>query len=109
MRRAIVEELEHFLGAEALWQPDELQVMVEHLRAEPDVICHRLAANLAAVLRRIHAGPLPPRLVADIEGVVYPRLWKVMEAVWDELPASEVSTRATVLQRRLAPLVGESP
>ncbi|MFP5319190.1 MAG: hypothetical protein ACLGI2_12985 [Acidimicrobiia bacterium] len=105
MRHAVVEELERFIGDQALWRPDELQTMVARLRTEPDEISHRLAATLEAVLDRLRAGPLPTRLVADIEGVVYPRLWKVMEAVWDELPASELCNRATVLDRRLAPLV----
>ncbi|MBW3579927.1 MAG: hypothetical protein KY447_01140 [Actinobacteria bacterium] len=106
MRDVIVEELERFIGAEGLWRADELQLMVERLRAEPDDVCHRLAASLAAVQRMVEDGRLATRLVADIEGVVYPRLWKVMEAVWDELPTSELSNRATVLDQRLAPLVG---
>lgn len=105
MRQAIAEELEQFIAAESLWHDDELTLMIEHLRAEPDDICHRLAVNLAAVRRATGGGRLPTRLVADIEGVVYPRLWKMLEAVWDELPVSELVNRATVLDRRLSPLV----
>lgn len=105
MRQAIVDELEQFIGGEGLWETEQLQTMVEHLRGEPDDLCHRLAANLAAVHQRIQDGPVPSRLVADIEGVVYPRLWKLMEAVWDELPAGELANRAAVLDRRLGPLV----
>ena len=105
MRQAIVEELERFIGAQSLWQRNELGHMIDRLRAEPDDICHRLAENLAAVQRTIEAGAPPTRLVADVEGVIYPRLWKLMEAVWDALPDSELSTRATVLDQRLAPLL----
>lgn len=106
MRLAIVDELERFIGAQSLWHHDELGLMIDRLRAENDDVCHRLAANLAAVRRTIEQGGLATRLVADIEGVVYPRLWKLMEAVWDDLPASELATRVTVLDHRLAPLVG---
>ena len=108
MRQAIVEELERFIGAHSLWHRNELGQMIERLRAEPDGVCHRLADNLAAVQRTIDAGTPTTRLVADVEGVMYPRLWKLMEAVWDALPDSELSTRATVLHQRLAPLL-DSP
>jgi len=51
-------------------------------------------------------GPLSKGLVADIEGVVYPRLWKLIEAVWDGLPDAELRTRVSGLDDRLAALLG---
>jgi len=48
---------------------------------------------------------MPRRLTADIEGVLYPRLWKLMEAVWDGLPDAELCTRVVGLDDRLAPLL----
>jgi hypothetical protein len=40
-----------------------------------------------------------------VEAVVYPRLWKVLEAVRAELPEGEQRTRVHVLNRRLARLL----
>lgn len=105
MRAAVVEELEAFIAAEDLWHEDELAAMVTRLAAEADGPSRTLAANLEAVLQRCRAGPVPNHLVADIEGVVYPRLWKVMEAVWDGLPDAELRTRVAGLDDRLAPLL----
>jgi hypothetical protein len=55
-------------------------------------------------------GPIPNRLQRDVEAVLYPRLWKVMEAARDDLPTGEQRTRIQVLNRRLARLfVVENP
>lgn len=109
MRSEVVDELERFIGSEGLWSDDGLAAMVARLEseAESDIVCRGLAANLTAVQRRQRSGPVPIRLVADIEGVLYPRLWKVMEAVWDGLPTAEVSIRLHALDERLAPLLEE--
>ena len=104
----VVEELEAFIAGEGLWRDDELAAMVGRLAAESDEASRTLATDLGAVLARSRAGPLPRSLVADIEGVVYPRLWKLMEAVWDGLPAAELRTRVTGLDERLAPLLDPS-
>lgn len=106
MRAGVVEELEAFIADEDLWCDDALAAMVGRLAAEPDEASLTLAANLGAVLARSRAGPMSQALVADIEGIVYPRLWKVMEAVWDELPDAELRTRLVGLDDRLAPLLG---
>ena len=82
--------------------------MVARLAAEPDGASRTLAENLAAVLERSRSGPITRRLTADIEGVLYPRLWKLMEAVWDGLPDSELRTRLALLGDRLAPLLARA-
>lgn len=82
--------------------------MVARLAAEPDGASRTLAENLAAVLERSQSGPMTKRLTADIEGVLYPRLWKLMEAVWDGLPDSELRTRLARLGDRLAPLLART-
>jgi hypothetical protein len=41
-------------------------------------------------------------VASDVEGVVYPRLWKIMEAVGDGMPDGELRTRIEVFNRRLA-------
>ncbi len=106
MRREVVDELEAFIATESLWDAEALAAMVSRLGGEEDSVSPVLAANLAAVLGRIRRAPLSVRLTADVEGVVYPRLWKVMEGVWDGLPETELRTRASGLDRRLAPLLG---
>jgi hypothetical protein len=105
VRPEVVDQLETFISEEGLWSQERLQAMVERLEAEADAVCHRLAADLSAVLRRSRSRPVPTSLVADIEGVLYPRLWKLMEAVWDGLPEAELYTRLQGLDRRLAPLL----
>lgn len=105
VRADVAEDLETFIAGEGLWQADELDAMVTRLACEGDAASRTLAADLGAVLARTRAAPVPRRLAADIEGVVYPRLWKVMEAVWDDLPDSELRTRVAGLNVRLAPLL----
>jgi hypothetical protein len=106
----VVDDLERFIAAEGLWRPDHLRAMVERLDGEPDDLCRDLAADLSSLLERSLREPVPLRLAADIEAVVYPRLWKLMEAVRDGLPEAEQRTRLEVLGGRLAPLVAhDSP
>ncbi|MGI9120189.1 MAG: hypothetical protein ACR2G7_08745 [Acidimicrobiales bacterium] len=107
MRAEVVEELEGFIARGDLWRPDKLDAMVEHLEVEDDPVARQLGANLDKVLRRSRRQALPLRLAADIEGVVYPRLWKLMEAVWDGLPECELQIRVEALVHRLAPLLTE--
>lgn len=108
MRAEVVDELEAFIGEEGLWRQDRLQAMVDRLGGEPDDVSRRLGADLAAVLARSRAGAVPSSLVAEIEGVLYPRLWKVMEAARDHLPDAELRTRLRALDRRLTPLLGDA-
>ncbi len=107
MRAEVVDELEGFIASDDLWRPAQLEAMVGCLEVEDDPVARRLAANLGKVLRRIQCQPVPDRLAADIEGVIYPRLWKLMEAVWDDLPESELHIRVEALVHRLAPLLAE--
>ena len=108
VRAEVVNELEAFIADEGLWDTDGLETMVTRLADEPDRASRTLAENLARVLVRSRAGPIPRRLTADIEGVLYPRLWKLMEAVWDGLPDAELCTRVAGLDDRLAPLLDRS-
>ncbi len=103
----MVDELEAFIAREDLWRPAALRSMAARLEAEEDLASRRVGANLAGVLRRSQGRRRPSRLVADIEGVVYPRLWKVMEGVWDGLPECELRIRVEVLDQRLSPLLTE--
>ena len=65
---------------------------------------------MRALLVRMSMGDVPPRMANDVEGILYPRIWKVMEAARDGLPDGELRTRIEVLNRRLSRrLVEERP
>lgn len=103
-----MEELDEFISSGQLWDPVELAALVTRLEAisaaDDDLVIGQVARFLHSVLVRQQIGPVPARLAADIEGIVYPRLFKVMEAVWDGLPAGELRTRIEVMNRRLSRL-----
>jgi hypothetical protein len=89
-----------------MWDKDELGALIANLEAESDTtedpVPRLLSRPLSSLLWRMKIGELDPRFANDVEGIVYPRLWKVMEAVWDGMPDSELRTRIEVLNRRLA-------
>jgi len=111
VRSEVVEELEEFIQHGRLWSADDLQAIIDRLEGEArehdDPFSHQLARFLTSVLLRLRMSEVPPRLAADIEGIVYPRLWKVMEAVRDGMPDGELRTRIEVMKRRLARLFAE--
>ncbi|HVF76233.1 MAG TPA: hypothetical protein VM938_14440 [Acidimicrobiales bacterium] len=111
MRAALVDELEEFIRRGALWDRPELEALVERLEAEADdPIPTLLAHPLRALLVRLSMGEVPTRMANDVEGILYPRIWKVMEAARDGLPDGEMRTRIEVLNRRLSRrLVEERP
>ena len=106
VRVEIVEELEEFIRAGQMWDKDELGALIARLEAESDAtndpVPRLLSRPLSSLLWRMRIGELDSRFADDVEGIIYPRLWKVMEAVWDGMPDSELRTRIEVLNRRLA-------
>jgi hypothetical protein len=108
MRLELMDELEEFVRTGKLWSAPDLQALVDRLNAEAvetdDELPARLARFLESVLIRMRMGDVPVRLACDIEGIVYPRLWKVMEAVRDGMPDGELRTRIEVMNRRLSRL-----
>jgi hypothetical protein len=64
-----------------------------------------LAHGFAGVRLRMQAGPVSEPLRREVEAVIYPRLWKVLEAVRAGLPEGEQRARVQVLNRRLARLL----
>ena len=106
VRVEIVEELEEFIRAGRLWDGDELGALISRLEEESDAyddpVPRLLSRPLSSLLWRMRIGELDSRFADDVEGIIYPRLWKVMEAVWDGMPDSELRTRIEVLNRRLA-------
>ena len=106
VRAQLVDDLEEFIRSGRLWDAEELGALVGRLERESDEtddpLPRMLSRPLSSLLWRLKIGPLPPRFADDVEGIIYPRLWKVMEAVWDGLPDGELRTRIEVLNRRLA-------
>ena len=106
MELELADELEEFVRRGSLWDAGELGAMVARLEevsdATDDPIPHLLSRPLASLLVRMQMGSLAPRFADDVEGIVYPRLWKVLEAIRDGMPDGELRTRIEVLNRRLA-------
>jgi hypothetical protein len=111
MQGEVVDRIEAFIEEGALWSPDGLQSLIDRLDGETrdtdDPIPQMLSTPLRSILVRMQMGAIPPRVAADIEGVVYPRLWKLMEAARDELPLGEQRVRIEVMNRRLARIFAE--
>lgn len=111
---ALVDELEDFVRRGGVWDRDDLQGVIARLEgeseAQADPIPLLLAHTLRALLVRMSMGAVPPRMANDLEGILYPRIWKVMEAARAGLPDGELRTRIEVLNRRLSRrLVEERP
>ncbi|MCU1460803.1 MAG: hypothetical protein JWO37_878 [Acidimicrobiales bacterium] len=106
MREEIVDELEEFVRRGKLWHAEDLGVLIARLEAESDAtddpLPRTLGNTLRSLLLRMKLGDVPPRLASEVEGIVYPRLWKVMEAVRDGMPDSEIRIRIEVFSRRLS-------
>jgi len=106
VRLELVDEIEEFVRRGRLWHEEDLNDLIARLEQEAeatdDPIPRQLSAPLRALLVRMRIGAVPNRLASDVEGIVYPRLWKVMEAARDGLPDAEIRTRIEVFNRRLS-------
>lgn len=111
MRVEVADDLESFVEAGSLWDPPVLAAFVARLgsiaEADDDVLVGRLGRFLEAVRLRQQVGEVTPSMRAEIEAVVYPRVWKVIEAVRSDMPEGELRTRLEVMNRRLARLFVE--
>lgn len=103
-----MDDLEEFIRSGALWEPDELEAMCDRLddlgRHDDDGNTALLGRFLRSVHMRSQLAEVSPRLRTDIEAIVYPRVWKLMEAVRDGVPDGELRTRLEVMNRRLSRL-----
>lgn len=102
----MADDLEAFVQAGDLWEPAALAAIVARLERESeatgDPIPASLSRPLASLLTRLRLGAVESRFADDVEGIIYPRVWKVIEAVRDGMPDGELRTRIEVLNRRLA-------
>ena len=111
MRVAVADELEAFVEAGGLWDEAAVARIVAWLNEESestgDPLPARLARFLDAVRLRQRVSEVPAPKRAEIEAIVYPRVWKVIEAIRTQLPDGELRTRLEVMNRRLARLFVE--
>ena len=111
VRTDLADDLEEFVRRGQLWDDAGCASMVDRLIEESettdDPLPARLGRFIEAVLIRSRLGDVSTRLVCDIEAIVYPRVWKLIEAVRDGMPDGELRTRIEVKNRRLSRLFVE--
>ena len=103
MGSELADELERWIEGGGAWDPEVLDSVQVRL-AEMGTLSADLVHVFCALRLRLDMGPVSPSMRRDVEAVVYPRLWKVVEAARLDLPAGEQLTRIQVLNRRLAQL-----
>ena len=107
----MADELEAFIEAGTLWDPEGCGAMVARLAAESeltgDPLPNRIGRFLESIRLRQRVADVTPTLRARIEAIAYPRLWKLIEAIRDGMPDGEIRTRLEVMNRRLARLFVE--
>ena len=101
----VVAFLEHLFETGFAWDEAELADLSGRLEALDGSPVAELAHGFAGVRLRLQMGEMGEPLRREIEAVIYPRLWKVLEAVRAGLPEGEQRARVHVLNRRLARLL----
>jgi hypothetical protein len=101
----VVAFLEELFATGFIWDEGELADLSERLAALRGSPVSELAQGFAGVRLRLQAGEMSEPLRREVEAVIYPRLWKVLEAARDGLPDGEQRARVHVLNRRLARLL----
>ena len=101
----VVAFLEDLFETGFAWDEAELADLAGRFEALDGTPVAELAHGFAGVRLRLEAGEMPEPLRREVEAVIYPRLWKVLEAVRAGLPEGEQRARVHVLNRRLARLL----
>ena len=102
MEPVVIRLLEDFFETGFPWDGAALDDLTGRLAALGDSPVAELRDGLAGVRERLTAGEVPPSLQREVEAVIYPKLWKVLEALRAGLPEGEQRARVQVLNRRLA-------
>ena len=105
MEPDVVAFLEEILETGFVWDEPGLADLAGRLAALGGSPVAELAHGFAGLGLRLGMGEVPEPLRREVEAVVYPRLWKVLEAVKAGLPEGEQRARVQVLNRRLARLL----
>jgi hypothetical protein len=101
----VVAFLEQLFEVGFTWDEAALADLCDRLAALGGSPVAELAHGFAGVRLRLGMGKVPEPLRREVEAVIYPRLWKVLEAVRAGLPEGEQRARVQVLNRRLARLL----
>ena len=105
MEPDVVEFLEQFLEAGFVWDEAALGDLSDRLAALGASPVAELARGFDGLRIRLGMGELAEPRRREVEAVIYPRLWKVLEALRAGLPEGEQRARVQVLNRRLARLL----
>jgi hypothetical protein len=105
----VIALLEQLFETGFTWDEAELADLAARLEALGDSPVAELAHGFAGVRLRLTTGEMPEQLRREVEAVIYPRLWKVLEAVRAGLPEGEQRARVHVLNRRLDRLFANDP
>lgn len=105
MAQEVVAFLEQLFETGFTWDEAELADLSGRLEALDGSPVAELAHGFAGVRLRLQMGDMAEALRREVEAVIYPRLWKVLEAVRAGLPEGEQQARVHVLNRRLARLL----
>lgn len=105
MAAEVVAFLEQLFDDGFAWDGAELADLCDRLATLGASPVAELAHGFAGVRLRLQSGDVPEPLRREVEAVIYPRLWKVLEAVRAGLPEGEQRARVRVLNRRLARLL----
>jgi len=97
--------LEDFFEDGFSWDEAVLEDLARRLASLGGSPVAGLAEGFAGVRGRLGTGDVPEPLRREVEAVVYPKLWKVLEAVRAGLPEGEQRARVQVFNRRLARLL----
>ena len=101
----VIALLEQLFETGFTWDEAELADLADRLGALGTSPVAELAHGFAGVRLRLEMGETSEPLRREVEAVIYPRLWKVLEAVRAGLPEGEQRARVHVLNRRLARLL----
>ena len=101
----VITFLEKLFEAGFAWDEAALDDLCRRLEALGRSPVAGLAHGFGGVALRLRAGDVSDPLRREVEAVIYPRLWKVLEAVRAGLPEGEQRARVHVLNRRLARLL----
>jgi len=110
MREWVVGQVLRFIEEGHLWQAGELDSLLDRLRTNAPgegEFAPRLADAFTPLVDRRSGGTMSLRLQVDLEAVIYPRLWKIVEGVQTDVMDGELYNRIDGLRRGLARVLDE--
>ena len=105
MKPDVITVLEDIFETGLTWDASALDDLAQRLDGLGDSPVAQLSEAFVGVRLRLETGEVSEPLRRQVEAVIYPRLWKVLEALRAGLPEGEQRARVQVLNRRLARLL----